>query len=231
MSYKKIANKLSRQLISTALIAGALSSPSFAQQPRWVSDTLYVPMRKGPSNQHTILHRGLKSGTRLSLIKSEENWSQVKLDDGSIGWMPNQYLSEEPIAALKLANAAKKAERSSERYQEASNTLKKLSAENESLKKQLSNAEQGSNAISSELNQIKQISANAIDLNDNYQQLAKDHQLLQTELDVARAENERLKKEDSQAWFMYGAGAVLLGVIITLLAPALRPRRRQSEWG
>lgn len=231
MSKTQKTNTFKTSFIGAALVASLLSAPSFAQQTRWISDVLYVPMRKGPSNQHTILHRGLKSGTRLSIIETQENWSQVRIPDGSTGWVPNQYLLEEPIAALKLEDAAKKAQRSSERYQEASNKLKQLSAENESLKKQLSNSEQGSSALTSELNQIKQISANAIDLNDNYQQLAKDHQLLQTELDVARAENERLKKEDSQTWFVYGAGAVLLGVLITVILPALRPRRRRSEWG
>lgn len=225
-------NQLVKIAISSSAIASCLfAAPSFAQESRWISDVLYVPMRKGPSNQHTILHRGLKSGTRLSLIQSEESWSQVKLENGDIGWVPNQYLAEEPIAALKLDSAAQKAQRSDERYQQAAAQLKALKDENESLKKQLSNAEQGSSALSSELNQIKQISANAIDLNDNYQQLAKDHQLLQTELDVAQAENERLKKEDSQTWFMYGAGAVALGVLITLIIPAIRPRRRHSEWG
>lgn len=217
---------------ATAGIAlSLLASQSFAQQARWVSDVLYVPLRKGPSNQHTILHRGLKTGTKLSFIKTEDNWTQIRTPDGTIGWLPNQYIAEEPVAAIKLESANKKATQSGQRYQEAALKLKDLETENQTLKGQLSSSEEGLNSLSSELSQIKQVSAGAIDLNSNYQQLAKDHQLLQTELDIAKAENERLKKESSQKWFMYGAGAVLLGVIIALIAPALQPKKRHSEWG
>lgn len=227
-------SKLRQRAIFLACTAGlglSLLSGISSAQTIYISDVLYVPMRKGPSNQHTILHRGLKSGTKLKRIKTEGNWVQASLDDGTIGWVPKQYVAENEIAALKLDAANRSAERNATRYKTVANQLKALKAENTSLKQQLGKSEEGASTLNTELSQIKQVSANAIALNGNYQQLAKDHQILQTDLDVAKAETERLKSESSQKWFMYGAGAVLLGVFIALLAPTMRPKKRHSEWG
>ncbi|MCV6614529.1 MAG: TIGR04211 family SH3 domain-containing protein [Cellvibrionaceae bacterium] len=224
-------NTVSRICALSGLALALLAPPSLAQKSVWISDVFYVPVRKGPTSGHSILHRGLKSGTKLRYIDANEQWTQVETDEGIVGWIPNQYVSDTPIAAIRLEMAKRQAERSKDQAGKASEQLQKLEQENQQLRAQLTDSEQGVSSLSSELSQIKQISASAIDLNNNYQQLAKDHQLLQTELDVAKAENERLKKESSQKWFMYGAGAVLLGVLIAMIVPAIRPTKRRSEWG
>ena len=57
------------------------------------------------------------------------------------------------------------------------------------------------------------------------------HQLIQTELDVVKADNERLRNNNDQQFFLAGVAAVVVGVILTLLIPKLRGRKKYSEWG
>ena len=62
------------------------------------------------------------------------------------------------------------------------------------------------------------------------QQLTAELQLQQTALDVLNAENQKLRDSERTTFFIYGVCAVLLGAILTLAIPKLRPRKRYSEW-
>ena len=62
------------------------------------------------------------------------------------------------------------------------------------------------------------------------QELTTELQLQQTALDVLNAENQKLKDSERTTFFIYGVCAVLLGAILTLAIPKLRPRKRYSEW-
>ena len=64
------------------------------------------------------------------------------------------------------------------------------------------------------------------DQNENLRQ-----RLIQREREVEEltAANTRLSNQDKQNWFIVGAGVLLSGVVIGLIAPSLR-RKRRSDW-
>ena len=76
----------------------------------YISDVLTVPLRSGASTAHRILHRGLPSGTQLTIlaIDEEANFTQVRTAGGMEGWVRSQYLIGEPIARVKLIAAEKR---------------------------------------------------------------------------------------------------------------------------
>jgi len=76
----------------------------------YISDELNVPLRSGPSTAHRILHRGLPSGTKLTVlaIDEEAGFTQVRTDSGLDGWVTSQYLTGTPIARVRLAAAEKR---------------------------------------------------------------------------------------------------------------------------
>jgi SH3 domain protein len=85
-------------------------------------------------------------------------------------------------------------------------------------------------ATQTELEEIKRLAADTITLNERHRALLNDHQLLQNKANVLTAQVEQYKYNDKQKWFIYGALAVLIGVVITLLVPVLKPQKRKSEW-
>jgi SH3 domain protein len=210
------------------------TSASYAEY-RWVKDTLYVPLRSGMGNQFRILDPGLKTGTRLKWVENIEDgkdtWAKVITDKGVSGWVRGQYLIDEPTSAQKLTQALAKLKKIEDNNLEIKTQLENSSTSSNQLSKDLSKANRQIKELSQELVDLKQVSGDAINLHNNHQRLMQNHQLLQTELDIMKAENQRLKDDSSQTFFLYGVGAVIIGVLLTLIIPKLRGRNKYSEWG
>jgi len=206
---------------------------ALAQEVRYISDKQYVPVRSGAGNQYRIVHRGLPSGTRMTVSRSSADgvWSEITTAGGTSGWVRSQYLTAEPPAQLKLESAEARAEAAEARLTEMESTIASLQAERNELQEQLTNTGTRLDAASEELNQLKQISGKSVQLDSENRRLAEVTENLRAEVGTLEAENQRLTDKLRNEGFLNGALAVLLGVIIALVVPRLAPkRRRSSSW-
>ncbi|MBW2939306.1 TIGR04211 family SH3 domain-containing protein [Zhongshania aquimaris] len=215
--------------LSTVLFC--LTSASFADT-RYISDKIYVPLRVGDGSKYRIIHRGLPSGEKLDLISTNEDsgYSKVRTDKGVEGWLPSHYLTNSPAARSQLATNKKQ--------------IDELSSINKDLQKKLENTTQSSQetnsiveelqlenkSLTEELEEIKRISANSIKLDDDNRRLLESNQMLSSEVDVLKTDNARLRENKENEFFLNGAFAVLIGVMIALIVPRMMPKRR-SDWG
>ena len=60
--------------------------------------------------------------------------------------------------------------------------------------------------------------------------MLESNQMLSSEVDVLKTDNARLRENKENEFFLNGAFAVLIGVMIALIAPRMMPKRR-SDWG
>lgn len=207
-------------------------SPSLPAAVGWVDDKLYVPLRTGPSSQHTIMHRGLVSGTPLEVIETleEEGFTHVRLPDGRNGYIPSQYLSKIPIAKDRLAEAQKTIEALTSKSRPQQQQILELRNQNKDLEQQVAQLSSDKERVSRRLAEIEQISKNHIATSQKNKLLLKENETHKNSIDVLKADNERLKQRSDQEWFINGAGAVVLGVILTLVIPRLAPKKKGTEW-
>lgn len=198
----------------------------------WVDDKLYVPLRTGPSSKNKIMHKGLVSGTRLEIVQryEEEGFTQVKLPDGRTGFIPSQYLSNIPIAEDRLAEAQKTIEALTSKSKPQQQQLFELRNQNKALEEQVASLTAEKNTVSQRLADIEKISKNHIATSQKNKMLIKDNEARKNAVDVLKADNARLKQRSNQEWFINGAGAVVLGVILTLVIPRLVPKKKGTEW-
>lgn len=196
----------------------------------YISDKLFVPVRKGQGNQFSILHRGLPSGTRVTLVERDTNWSKITTDEGITGWVRNQYLLENPTASVSIISVRAELEKAQDLNEKILTENEQLNQQLQDTKNQLEQALALSVSTSSELSNLKEISGSAIQTHQQVQTLAKEIQLLQTENDVLIAEKEHLEQNERTTFFIYGMLAVLLGVLIAVIVPKLRIRKRNSGW-
>jgi len=202
-----------------------------AQEVRYISDKQYIPLRSGAGNEYRITHRGLPSGTRLTVSRYSDDgeWAEVTTDGDTSGWMRAQYLMKEVPAQQQLDALQKKVQQDGGYTAALQEELAGVQAERDQL--QAAIAEQGAqlDTTTEQLTQLRQISGNAVQLDEDYRKLVVSAEQLRSQLDMLEAENQRLHDKVDSEDFINGALAVLLGVIITLVVPRLWPKRRKSS--
>ena len=203
-----------------------------AEETRYVSDVFYVPLHSGNSAKHRIVHRGLKTGRRLTLLETDDDagFSRVITDNGTEGWIQNQFLSASPIARLRLADAQNKQQQLQNQLTELKKDSNKTQQSNNEIQKQVTLLSRQNQQLNAELVSIKKISANAINLDTNNRELLKKNEMLKIEIAELQANNSRLSDKSDKEWFIRGSFAVLIGVFLAIILPKLKPKARSREW-
>jgi len=208
----------------------ALTGPAVAvAETVYISDMLTVPLRSGPSNAYRILHRGLPSGTQMEVLGRDEEagFTQIRTAQGTEGWIPTQYLVDQPIARDRLVAANREIERLTALMKKQQTQLGSLNREKGAAEESSSTLEQQVANLEKELADIKQISAGAIEEHANNQRLGELNERLRAELESLVQERDALQDNIQERWLLIGAGLVLLGLFLGVVIKA-RPRR--SAW-
>ncbi len=188
-------------------------------ETRYIVDQAKLPMRSGQSTSHSIV-RMLPSGTAVEVLgQSSTGYTHIRTRSGKDGWILSRYLMKEPAARTRLAKAEK----------ELSNLLA-LKQEKKSLEQERSQLMEDNKKLKAELAHIRETAANAVAIADENKSLkAKAMQAEQT-LEALRRETSDIRSGAQQRWFMLGGGAILFGILLGLILPRLKVRRK-DRWG
>ncbi|MFY0640167.1 MAG: TIGR04211 family SH3 domain-containing protein [Bermanella sp.] len=202
--------------------------PAVAEK-RYISDELWINLRSGPANDYKIL-KILKSGTHLQLIETNEEakFSKVITDKGLEGWVPTRFIQDEPISFEKLILTKRELDKTKADLTELQNKFnetKKVLAE---TKRTAGDLSEDKSEQEKELEYIKKVSANAINLDKKNQELLEQGEQLKITVDTLRAENERLQNSKDVSYILVGGGLILLGLFLGWLLPKLSGRRSDT---
>ena len=194
----------------------------------YVNDQLRITLRTGQGNEHRII-KALITGDRLEVLETTDTgYTQVRAEDGTEGWVRTQYLTEEPVAAIKLGAAEKKLASANERLaalkqqvSELQSARSKLESENQAITKK-------NKSIDKELAHLSKVATRPIQLDKENKRLKEANVNLETNLQLKMQENQVLKDKSDREWFVIGAAVLLGGIILGLIIPKLRPRKRSS---
>jgi SH3 domain protein len=220
---------LSLVLLSSSLLVMLTSSLAAVGDVNYISDVLNVPLRSGPSNAHRILHRGLPSGTQLTIlaIDEEAGFTQIRTAGGLEGWLTSQYLTREPIARDKLAsveNRLKNLKAEIEKERETRTSLQTKHKETEDINKTLNSQVE---ALRKELAELKLVSADPIKEHARNVELTQQNALLVGQVEELSSKTRQLEDNVQLQWLLYGGALVLIGLIFGLVLKK-RPRQQAS---
>ena len=216
-----------RWLLMTALFCAAVANA----QTRYVTDNLSVELRRGPSLEYLIL-RSLPAGEAVQVLEqdAETGYSRVRVADGGAeGWILTRFLEGEPAARDKLAAAERNLAAARNRVAELESQVSELTAKLGGTEQALEQTEQMQEEASAELADIRQAAANVIEIREQNDTLRQSLAERQAEVDRLQIQNSALRSRERQNWFIVGAGVLLGGILIGLIAPTLR-RRRRTDW-
>lgn len=216
-----------KNILLILLIAGV--SIAQAQTIRYVTDQLEVIMRSGKSTEHKII-RVLPSGTSLELLEvdTESGYSRVRIPQGLEGWVISRYLDNMPSGRERLAEAEKKLANLNIETNRLQENIKQLTTDKNALEKEKQALTKENHRLDQELTRIRQTAASALAIDSDNKSLKEKFNTVERNYQAVQQENEVLKDRSDRDWFMVGAGVVLLGIIIGLIIPKIRWRRKSS---
>jgi len=214
------------------LVLATLLAPAVGAETRYVTDQYDFNLRSGESTRYKIL-RTLPSGTPLEVlgINTDSGYAKVRTSDGLTGYMLVRYLQEEPGAREQLEAMQQRLTELQQTPDKLAARLGELQREHEALKQEnaalISEKEQVERALA----EIRHASANVMRINQERKQLQDQVATLVMQVDGLEQRNLELTNRNKQDWFLIGAGVVVAGILIGLILPNLRMKRRRSTWG
>ncbi len=213
------------------LILVLCSASAFAKTA-YVTDELEITLRTGESTTHRIL-RMLPTGERLTVLdtNTQNGYSKVRTASGAEGYVLTRQLVDQPVARDRLAAAEAEVKALTAAPGELSSRLASLTEQHNVLKKEHEELKQAKTLVDQEYAALQRTASNAVRIANERNELRKQVAEMTRDVEEVKQQNRELENKTAQNWFLIGAGVVVGGVLLGLILPHLRVRRRKSSWG
>lgn len=203
--------------------------PAPAQTIRYITDHIEVTLRTGQGIEHRVL-RTLESGVTVKVLEtSPQGYSRIQTEEGIEGWVLSRYLMSTPSAKEQL-NAAKQRIANLElKTAQLKEEIQKISQQRKTTQEKAQTLLEDNQRLGKELEYIRQTAASALAIDSENKRLKDQLMNLERVVQGLQQENVALRDRTSREWFLIGAGVILIGMLIGLVIPKIRWKRR-STW-
>lgn len=216
-------------VLAVCLTLGGLPA---AADTQYVTDVNEFHLRAGESTKFKIL-RTVQSGTALEVlgVDASTGYAKVRTEDGLTGYILSRYLQTEPAARDQLEQMRARLAELQQAPDQLAARLGALQAEHTALTEEHRIAVRDKEQAQQELAEVRHAAANVVRIDAERKQLQDQVAGLLSETEALRQQNLELTNRDRQRWFMIGAAVIVGGILLGLILPHLRIRRRRSAWG
>jgi SH3 domain protein len=203
-----LEKKSLKMLLSLSFVFLFFLSPADAED-MYVTGITNITMRTGPGTEHKIVAI-LKSGTKLSIVQYQSDWSEVQTSNGKQGWVLSRFLTQKIPDALKVD---------------------KLERENKTLLSRLSTIEEENKTLTiknaaliqveEQYRKLKEESKEYLDLQQKYNKVIKEFEEQKNKVEKREGESHK----EIQMWYLIGPGVAIVGFIFGL---STRKRKKSS---
>lgn len=193
----------------------------------WVSDQFEITMRSGPSTENAIILM-LTSGTALEVLESDagNGYAKVRTASGREGWVLSRYLMSQQPARERIVGLTEELNRARARADSLSGQFEAVKQQQGADSAQIRGLQQDNAALASELEELKRISADVLAINTDNQGLRQRLSDAEIKMNMLEEENHVLRSRQNRDWFIAGAAVLVAGMIVGLIIPRIRLRRR-----
>ncbi|MDB4837859.1 TIGR04211 family SH3 domain-containing protein [Marinomonas sp.] len=213
----------------TGLLIGALLSSAAQATTLYVSDVQFVSVREGVSNNTRAVERGLKSGTPLELIEQSNGYTKVRTPSGNEGWVADYFLSETRVGRDQL-------QRLENRLTSSAETNSKLTESLNETQKQVAELNESNALLQQENSLLKQQLEESLKISEKAQVIVAENESTSYQIESfkqqAEISGQQLKdaKDTSQQyWFMVGVGTLFFGLLLGIMSPSLKRKKKTSD--
>jgi SH3 domain protein len=221
-----------KSLAALLLVTLCLASVAASARTAYVTDEFRITLRSGESATHRIV-RMLPTGEALEVLSqnAETGYSRVRTAAGQEGFVLTRQLVDQPVARDRLAAAEAEVRSLKAAPGELSSRLAKLTDEHRELQREHEALKQAKTQVDQEFAALQRTASNSVRIANERNELRKRVTDLTRDLEDIKQLNRELENKTAQNWFVIGAGVVVGGILLGLILPHLRVRRRKSDWG
>lgn len=214
-------------LIAAVCLTGLLATSGAIAASAWVSDEFEITLRSGPSTSNAI-QLMVSSGLELEVLErdAESGYSRVRTPGGTEGWVLTRYLMNEPSAREQLQALSSQLSNANTLGSSLDTQLSTIKGEYDGAQRRIQTLEREKAALEQELADIRRTAANVLTINQDNTQLREQLMSAGIEVDTLKEENRQLSSQVNYHWFVAGAGVLIFGVILGLVIPRFKWRRR-----
>jgi SH3 domain protein len=221
-----------RQLWALGVVLGlfiGLAAESIAQT-RYVTDELVITVRTGPSTDNAIVE-SLNTGDAVTVLEEnvDAGYARVRTESGAEGWALTRYLVGTRVARDRLAEAERELSQARESVAGLRAQVTELTEQLGSVSARMEEAESAATTLNQELVDVRSVSANAITMRDQNESLRRRLNERDALVERLTTENATLSSRANREWFVLGAGVLIAGIVLGLVIPSLR-RKRRLNW-
>jgi len=203
-------------------------SVSVQAETQYVSDQLVITVRTGQGAQFQII-KTLESGEHVKVLETTDTgYTRIETSDGTEGWVRSQYLKDEPVAKEMLEKANARLERTKNALAKIKVSYEALKKEHDVLLKEQASLSTNKKELDSELARLSEVAKKPILLDKQNRSLQQKNVTLEKDLQRLSQENHSLKDRSQREWFIAGALVLFGGLVLGLIIPKLRSRKRSS---
>ena len=218
-----------KKILALALL---LCSAAVFARTAYVTDEHQITLRSGEGTQFRIT-RMLSTGDRLTVLSSDaqSGYSKVRTEAGVEGYVLTRLLIDQPVARDRLAAAEAEVRALKAAPGELSSRLAALTEQHAALRQEHEALQQAKTQVDQEFAALQRTASNAVRIANERNELRRQLTTLTREVEDIKQQNRELENKTAQNWFLIGAGVVVGGILLGLILPHLRMRRRKSSWG
>ena len=208
--------------IGMCLLAVAASARA---ETVYVSDVIKLSVRSGPGTEHKAV-AVTESGQQLTLIMSGEEWSLVRLANGSEGYVLARYLTTVPPGRFQYVQLQDKIKALTAQAAGLAEENSRLKAENDKLTAEVSGGQKQIDSLRNEYETFQQEASDLVGLKAKTDALAAEVEQKNKQIAALETQPEDIYRTTYLYWFLAGAAVLFTGFLTGYNAK--RQRRRSS---
>lgn len=219
---KKLTLLIFFGLISVLTVASVAHS-----QTHYVNDIMEITLRAGPGLDYRIM-RMLNSGQEFEVLEKEKKWTQVRLPDGTTGWVFSQYVTDQSPGSLSAEKLGEEIEPLRRKVESLTRENKRLIKRNQELAASLEETRKKLENLRKEHEALQEESSDFLELKKKYDAAEQTIEEKNQQIEALEKKLADSFMSSSVKWFLAGAGVLILGMILgrTRVSRKKRPSLR-----
>jgi SH3 domain protein len=210
--------------ITIAIYAVIYATPvPAAAEIMYVGDITKLNVRENRGANSNIIET-LPSGEKVEVMTFSSGWTNIRLSDGTQGWVVSRYLSKDKPLSVQIEELKEQLESMLQKIEDLKTENNRLTSDNQTLTSRLDENMEKLAVIQSAYGSLKDDSKDYLGLKNKYDRLA-----LEITKKTSRIKSLEQRVSDTYLsfaikWFLVGAGVLLIGFLL-----GNRTKRKRSS--